>query len=463
MPPVDPQSIPFAPAPSPQPFQSQAGPMASIQEQANARVPTTMDIWKTLGEQTNQQLQSYLEQQRLRQQAPLMAAQTKSALAQAADVQAQAAERTRAMHELYDVPTPTTSGTSPSSSSQLPTDFGMQPQANAFGGIPSGPNQNMSSAGPQNDPFAHMHMPAGMNTTLYGAQPTAHPATSQPQDWTTMTPAQVMTDPTISNYQRQQRLPYVRGNVIGQSPIAQSIFGPNAGQMGLTPEDITRALVARGELNIKAQTMANNNARLKNESQGPAIAEAGKMYNDYVGQDQNVQAAKQALAKSQENPALFNTALFNVGKALGVTSRNPELVIQTISAGDPSLAGQIKEYMSTKGGGKVSPELLRGLNGMMDDIGDSNRQGFEAKANAHAQQYADRFGGSDTAKQQLFPQYQWNRQAGQGGTPTRNAGTQGTAGSNVITVKTSDGRTQQIFAANLAAAKKRDAGLQVIQ
>jgi hypothetical protein len=199
------------------------------------------------------------------------------------------------------------------------------------------------------------------------------------------------------------------------APLAKKLFGAASPQdLALSGLDPNKLAELESSMNYKNAALGMAGTRLTNEVQLPAQKEAEILYNSYVQTDTASSDALKALSQAQKNPAMFNTALFNVGKALGLTSRNPQMIIQAIAAGDPSLAGQVQEYISKKGKGQLTPELLNGLQTMVGDLQQSNKVGFEQKAAAHAQQNAKYYGGNvNQAKSSLFPTYQWG--GGQGG------------------------------------------------
>jgi hypothetical protein len=248
----------------------------------------------------------------------------------------------------------------------------------------------------------------------------------------------------LGNYQGAQAGQASR--MLGQAPAAQSIFGPQAGKVGLTAKDVSDAAQAQALAGLKREQFTYEQARDTTNKQVSAKTDAQKMYNDFVTTDQAATQAKSALQQAQANPTLFAPAAFAVGKALGVTSRNPQLVVQAITAGDPSLGGKVAEMFAKGATGKVTPELLSGLNNLIDQTSQSNKQGFETKASAHAQQNAGFFNGDvNAAKQQLYPNYQWSNQQ-QGGGGNQTAPTGGAAGGaqlapNEVSRKTQDGKT----------------------
>lgn len=430
---IDPQTIPFQPAQTPTPPPFSPGAYAGMAETALQRKPTDLQ-WAQFGQQgISDAMKSYLDSQRLQQQGPLLQAQAKGQ------------QQQNYSNELVDPSSPSIAGTS--SSAPQPSDPMMsmappqsQPSPSSFPGIGNqsamsvqqspaySPSGQPNFGGGGQDPFGHMHMDPSQPFALHGSA--QNMGMMMPQGGSASGNGAMIPRSKLFDYQETQANRKTYGSIFKKSPLVQKYLGDLS---GMSDEDVGRlgdpAPILQSLGNIEQanmwKTMNFNaeNQRFNTQQQDQPIQEAGKNYNDYVATDTAVQAAKSALAKAQDNPATFNTALFTVGKALGVQSRNPEMVIQAISAGDPSLAGQVSEYLSKKGAGKVTPELLNGLNSMMDDAGKTNQQSFEQKATAHAQQNASKFGGVNQALQRLYPSYQFSNQnktpppTGQGTSP----------------------------------------------
>lgn len=481
---IQPDSIPYVPNQTPQAFQPASGAAAMLAAQKMQLTPTPLTGMQQ-GTQTMQQgLQDYLQsqqqgiqRQQLAQQAPLVKAQTQQA-------QTQTQQLMRQIQEQYGPSTGSISGTSlgtpPPGGDQSSDQTGSQPYPPMLG---MGGIGRQSPVGIDNTGFSSvtgqpMSMAPGMGQ---GSQPSPHIAgfaqfKAQQQGQPGMggqmgQGAQGLTDPNAFvgsqgsmayTRQAQESAFQAEAKLLSNSSQFKSVFG-NA-----KPEDILPMLRGSGqpgtltkglmELAGTQNKLGYENQKFTIDQQNKAKQTAATLQDQATSTQADYNTAKQALAQAQKNPAVFNDAVLAVGKTLGVTSRNPRLALEAISQGDPSVGGQISEFISKKGGGQMTPQLIQGLNQMLDNNQQSKASSFESQMNAHAQRNAQAFGGDvNQSKAQLFPGYQWGGH--NAAPPNQGAGATGA----VVTVRTSDGKTQPIYAANLAAAKQRDPGLQLVQ
>lgn len=508
--PIQPANIPVSnPGPQVQPYP--AGAVASIgmqgrqlkYDQSQLPFNQTQQALKTALDAYSQMQNNSLQKQSLAQQAPVQAGE-----AALLGTQVQGAQNEQYWKQPVSLDgsgTPTTSGTSPNSpppgSGMPPASGSASPQGNAppggglmpqmpmgimaGGGIPSGPQQNMSPAGggggiqwtgdhtqdfmawkqaQQGGQSGPGPMTAGM-----GQPAPQGPPQGQPQAAPSPMAGMMVPRGQLYGIQNSENAYKAEASILSGSPQFQSVFGKH------TPEELIPMLRGAGEpgtLTKGLMDLAGTQNKLNYDQnkfttteQNKVKTDANKEFGDFTNDSQAIATAQKSLADSKKNPAMFNIALANIAKVVGIQSRKPQAVAEYIADSDPSLAGKINAFISTKGAGQLPTDLYNGLQGLMNDRAASAKSTFETKAQARIAQNAQMFGGDQgRAAQGLYPGYDFSGGRSAAGSQMNSSGTPRLgAGDPVITVKTSDGKTQQIYASKLAMAKQRDAGLQVMQ